>query len=39
MPAFHVSPQFRRTPQQLAGQTILSADEVEDVIACLKNLR
>jgi sulfur-oxidizing protein SoxX len=39
MPAFHVSPQFRRTPQQLAGQTILSADEVEDVVAFLKNLR
>lgn len=39
MPAFHVLPQFQRTPQRLAGQAVLSADEVEDVVAYLKTLR
>jgi sulfur-oxidizing protein SoxX len=39
MPAFHISPDFQRVPQNLAANTVLAPGEVEDVIAFLKNLR
>ncbi|WP_176427216.1 MULTISPECIES: sulfur oxidation c-type cytochrome SoxX [Rhodomicrobium] len=39
MPAFHAPPDFARVPASLAGKPILSAGEVEDVIAFLKNLK
>jgi L-cysteine S-thiosulfotransferase len=39
MPAFHIQPDFQRVPQSFAGQTVLSASEVEDVVAFLKTLR
>ena len=39
MPAFHVTGRLDRVPPSLAGQPILSAAEVEDVVAFLKTLR
>ncbi len=39
MPAYHKPPTFDRIPQALAGKTILSASEVEDIVAFLKNLK
>jgi L-cysteine S-thiosulfotransferase len=39
MPAFHVTAGLDRVPPSLAGQPILSAAEVEDVVAFLKTLR
>jgi sulfur-oxidizing protein SoxX len=39
MPAFHAAPDFARVPEGLAGKPVLSAGEVEDVIAFLKNLK
>jgi sulfur-oxidizing protein SoxX len=39
MPSFHVTEGLARVPAALAGQPILSAAEVEDVVAFLKTLR
>lgn len=39
MPAFHVKEGLQRVPSNLAGQPILTAAEVEDVVAFLKTLR
>lgn len=39
MPGFHVTDGLERVPAALAGQPILSAAEVEDVVAFLKTLR
>lgn len=39
MPAYHTAPQFARVPESLKGKTILTAAEVEDVVAYLKTLR
>jgi sulfur-oxidizing protein SoxX len=39
MPAYHKPPAFDRVPADLAGKTVLSADEVEDIVAFLKNLK
>jgi sulfur-oxidizing protein SoxX len=39
MPSFHATEDLPRVPAALAGQPILSAAEVEDVVAFLKTLR
>lgn len=39
MPAFQTQENYARVPADLAGTTILSPAEVEDVIAYLKNLK
>jgi sulfur-oxidizing protein SoxX len=39
MPAFHVTDGLDRVPPALAGRPILSAAEIEDVVAFLKTLR
>jgi sulfur-oxidizing protein SoxX len=39
MPGFHMTEGLERVPVAFAGQTILSAAEVEDVVAFLKTLR
>jgi sulfur-oxidizing protein SoxX len=39
MPSFHLTSGFDRLPAAYAGQPILSAAEVEDVVAFLKTLR
>ena len=39
MPAFHVTEGLDRVPATFAGQPILTATEVEDVVAFLKTLR
>jgi L-cysteine S-thiosulfotransferase len=39
MPAFHATENFERMPAELAGTTILTPAEAEDVVAFLKNLK
>ncbi len=39
MPAYYKSPEFTRVPQGLIGKTVLSASEVEDIIAFLETLK
>jgi sulfur-oxidizing protein SoxX len=39
MPAYHKTPQFARVPVALKDRTILTAAEVEDVVAYLKTLQ
>jgi L-cysteine S-thiosulfotransferase len=39
MPSFHSTDDLQRVPAAFAGQTILSAADVEDVVAFLKTLR
>jgi L-cysteine S-thiosulfotransferase len=39
MPSFHTTEDVKRVPAAFAGQPILSAAEVEDVVAFLKTLR
>lgn len=39
MPAYHTPPSFSRVPEALAGKTVLSVGEVEDIVAFLKNLK
>ena len=39
MPAYHIPPTFDRVPKDLAGKTVLSASEVEDIVAFLRNLK
>jgi sulfur-oxidizing protein SoxX len=39
MPAFHVTDGLDRVPATYAGQPVLTAAEVEDVVAFLKTLR
>jgi sulfur-oxidizing protein SoxX len=39
MPSYHKTEGLERVPAAFAGQPILSAAEVEDVVAFLKTLR
>jgi sulfur-oxidizing protein SoxX len=39
MPAYYKPLQYSGIPDKLAGKTVLSAGEVEDIVAFLKNLR
>lgn len=39
MPAFHTVENFARVPAEMAGTTLLTPAEVEDVVAFLKNLK
>jgi sulfur-oxidizing protein SoxX len=39
MPAYFKAADYARVPGELAGKTVLSAQEVEDVVAYLKNLK
>jgi L-cysteine S-thiosulfotransferase len=39
MPSFQTAATYDRVPANLAGQTILTPAEVEDVVAFLKNLK
>ncbi|MEL6479950.1 MAG: c-type cytochrome, partial [Pseudomonadota bacterium] len=39
MPAFYRTTGFNRTLEKFAGKTILSAQQVEDVVAYLKTLK
>jgi sulfur-oxidizing protein SoxX len=39
MPSYHTAATYDRVPAELAGQTILTPSEVEDVVAFLKNLK
>jgi L-cysteine S-thiosulfotransferase len=39
MPAYYKAADYARVPPGLAGKTILSAQDVEDVVAFLKNLK
>ncbi len=39
MPAYHKPSAFDRVPAKLIGKTVLSAGEVEDIVAFLKTLR
>jgi sulfur-oxidizing protein SoxX len=39
MPAYFKSADYARVPAELAGKTVLTAQDVEDVVAFLKNLK